>query len=188
MPSWASLPCLSLSHCCCVLHPCASSAAALQHLSPLCHLTPGSVCASSSPVLLPLAASHLHCSSSPASAPSLFLPQCSHDSQIHRQLHRVAASPAQGALAPLGHCCSTNAPSHPKICCGGCCLLCCGWEDSRMSCTTGSCSCLHPLSASSGPALPPAAAPRGTDPLLAAAGQGMPSPTGPALTLPFTHL
>lgn len=38
-------------------------------------------------------------------------PLCSHDSQIHRQLHGVAASPAQGALSPLGHCCSSNAPS-----------------------------------------------------------------------------
>lgn len=46
---------------------------------------------------------------------------------------------------------------------------------------------VHPLSASSGLALPLPAAPCGADPLLAAAGQGMPSPTGPALTLPFTH-
>lgn len=86
-------------------------------------------------------------------------PLCSHDSQIHRQLHSVAASPAQGALSPLGHCCSSNAPSHPKSCFGGCCFLCCGWKDSRMCCTTGSCRCLHPLPASSGLALPPPAAP-----------------------------
>lgn len=87
------------------------------------------------------------------------------------------------------HHLGTAAPPMLLLCCfGGCCFLCCGWEDSRMSCTTESCRCLHPLSASSGLALPPAAAPRGADPLLAAAGQGMPSPTGPALTLPFTHL
>lgn len=145
MPSLASLPCLSLSLCYTHVPPSSTTTPVPSLPSHprfcVCCFFP---CASSSHGFSPSS-----CSSSPASAPSLLLPSCSRDSQIHRQLHSVAASPAQGALAPLGHCCSTNAPSHPKSCCGGCCFLCSGWEDSRMSCTTGSCRCcvlcLHPL-------------------------------------------
>lgn len=125
---------LSLCRCCRVLRPCASPAAALLLHYPFCHLTPGSC------VLLPLPASHLHsCCSSPASAPSLLLPSVQPGQPNPQAAAWCGSSLAQGALAPLGHCCSTNAPSHPKGCCGGCIL--CSW----MPCTTESCRCLHPL-------------------------------------------
>lgn len=159
----ASLGCAWQAQHPCPACPCPTAALCYAHVPPqqqhycthpLSAISPHVLC-----VLLPLllaftAAPPLQPVPHPCSCPP-----CSHDSQIHTQLYGVAASPAQGALAPLGHCCSTNSLSHSKSCRGGRCSFCCGWEDSRMSCTTGSCRCLHPLSASSGLAVPLPAAP-----------------------------
>lgn len=173
----------------CAMPMCSPAAAPVAPVPPL-PSHPGSVCASSSPVLFPRAASHLHCcSSSPPSAPSLLLPSLQPSQPNPQAAAWCGSKPSLGSSGTtwilLLHQCSLPPKKLlwrlllPLLWLGG-------FKDVLHHCRC--CRCLHPLPASSGQALPQPAAPRGADPLLVAAGQGMPSPTGPALTLPFCHL